>query len=101
MQQGKMYRVRRLADNKLQTAMVLRDTYMKDHNPQLTTENPAYISAAAKYLIDGDVVACLGREMVTTAHYEKQPFYRVLTLAGETGYVSKAIRNKYFELVRL
>ena len=47
---------------------------------------------------DGDVVVCVGKEYKRTAHYEPQPFWKVLTTRGEHATVSRGAR-KYFSLV--
>ncbi len=101
MRAGRMYRIKNLSKNRLNTVMRIATPMV--HNgriAQLETENPQYISRSAKILRDGDLVACLGIMMRETHHYEKQPFYRVLTLTGDIAYVSKGTRNKYFELVK-
>ena len=47
---------------------------------------------------DGDVVVCVGKEYKRTAHYEPQPFWKVLTTSGEHATVSRGAR-KYFSVV--
>ena len=96
MRAGKMYRIKNLKANKLNT--VMRVATCGDWKT-LETENPSY-SVRMKLYKEGDIVACLGVTMCDTHHYEKQPFYKVLTLTGDIAHVSKGTRNKYFELVK-
>jgi hypothetical protein len=97
MKAGRMYRIKGLAHNRLQTVMTVVAT--RDHM-ELMTENPQYLGSRQKQYIDGDIVACVGMQLRTTHHYEKQPYYKLLTLAGEVAYVTRGTRNKYFELVK-
>ena len=102
MRAGKMYRIKNLSQNKLNTVMRMGNRWHPtgESAPELMTEQPTYLSAQTNVYRDGDVVACIGTEMRETHHYERQPFYKVVTLTGEIGYVTKGTRNKYFELVR-
>ncbi len=100
MRQGKMYRIKGLAKNRINKCMKVQLPYSSDDIALLETENPNYTSRTAKLYRDGDIVVCLGKKMRETHHYQRQPFYKVLTLTGEIAYVSKGSRNKYFELVR-
>ena len=87
----------KLSHNKRNTCMTifggLRDLR------KLETADPGWTHNTHTYT-DGDIVACIGRELVRTAHYEKQVHYKILTLKGETAVISKGNRNKYFELVK-
>jgi len=107
MRPGKMYRIKNLKTNRLNTVMRITPTGDWSNSiPRLETENPRYLKGLVdragkmKLYNDGDLVACLGVTMYDTHHYEKQPFYKVLTLTGDIAYVSKGTRNKYFELVK-
>ena len=95
-----MYRIKNLKSNRMNTVMRITPTGdWQGSIPRLETENPRY-AGRTKLYNDGDIVACLGVTMCDTHHYEKQPFYKVLTLTGDIAYVSKGTRNKYFELVK-
>jgi hypothetical protein len=104
MKAGRMYRIKNLSSNRQNTCMRLANRWQPNGRlndiRELVTEQPQWANSAGKTYQDGDVVACVGVHMRETHHYEKQPFYKILTLTGEVGYVSKGTRNKYFELVR-
>ena len=102
MRQGRMYRVKNLANNRRNDCMAVikHGPYSREPLARLETLDSSWSARTTAELRDGDLVACLGVDMFDTDHYEKQPFYKVLTLTGEVAYVSKGNRNKYFELVR-
>jgi hypothetical protein len=97
MKPGRMYQIKNLSRNRINTAMRIGG-YGKE--AELTTENPRYLNRNIKTYTDGDMVACIGIQMRETYHYEKQPFYKLLTLDGQVCFVSKGARNKYFKLVK-
>ena len=100
MRQGRMYRVKNLANNRRNDCMgIISQPYRREPHARLETLDSSWSNATAK-LRDGDIVACVGVDRFETDHYESQPFYKVLTLKGDVAYVSKGNRNKYFELVR-
>jgi len=94
--QGRMYRIKRLHENKRNTCMAVGRW---DKDKKLETADPNWSGSVTKYY-DGDLVACLGSIEMRTHHYEPQVFYKVLTLKGEVATISKGNRNKYFELVK-
>ena len=101
MRQGRMYRVKNLANNRRNDCMgVISQPYRRAPHARLETLDSSWVMLGTTKLRDGDIVACVGVDKFDTDHYEKQPFYKVLTLTGEIAYVSKGNRNKYFELVR-
>ena len=101
MRQGRMYRVKNLANNRRNDCMgVISQPYRREPHARLETMDSSWTSARTPQLRDGDIVACVGVDKFETDHYEAQPFYKVLTLKGDIAYVSKGNRNKYFELVR-
>lgn len=102
MRQGRMYRVKNLANNRRNDCIgiIKHGPYQREPLVRLETLDSSWSARTTAKLRDGDLVACLGVDMFDTDHYEKQPFYKVLTLTGEVAYVSKGNRNKYFELVR-
>jgi hypothetical protein len=102
MKQGKMYRVKNLLKNVRNRNLTIVESHPSAPAPvqRLQTIDGSWCSPNKVLLADGDVVACVGVESYVTHHYEKQPFYKVLTLTGHVAYVSKGNRNKYFELVR-
>lgn len=97
MKPGRMYQIKNLATNRLNTAMRIGG-YAKEG--LMETENPRYLRGDIKTYADGDIVACIGIQMRETYHYEKQPYYKLLTLDGQVCYISKGTRNKYFKLVK-
>ena len=101
MRQGRMYRVKNLAKNRRNDCMgvIHQGQYKREPLARLETLDSSWSTPSTKQR-DGDIVACIGVNKFDTDHYEKQPFYKVLTLTGEVAYVSKGNRNKYFELVR-
>ena len=101
MKQGRMYKIKNLGKNKLNTCM--RTQYMhrtQGEVPELQTENPRYMRGEVRQYRDGALAACVGIEYRDTYHYCKQPFYKLLMLDGTIAMVSKGTRQKYFELVR-
>jgi len=101
MRQGRMYRVKNLANNRRNDCMgVISQPYRREPHARLETLDSSWTARTTAKLRDGDIVACVGVDKFETDHYESQPFYKVLTLKGDVAYVSKGNRNKYFELVR-
>ncbi len=103
MRQGRMYRVKNLANNRRNDCMgiIAHGPYQREPLVRLETLDSSWSARhTGGQLRDGDIVACVGVHKFETDHYEKQPFYKVLTLDGHVAYVSKGNRNKYFELVR-
>ena len=102
MRQGRMYRVKNLANNRRNDCMgiIAHGPYQREPLVRLETLDSSWSARTTAKLRDGDLVACVGVDKFETDHYEAQPFYKVLTLKGDVAYVSKGNRNKYFELVR-
>lgn len=101
MRQGKMYRVKNLMKNvRNRNLGINTQVYRNKPHTRIETLDGSWARPDSILLCDGDLVACVGVTAFDTDHYEKQPFYKVLTLKGDVAYVSKGNRNKYFELVR-
>ena len=98
-----MYRVKNLANNRRNDCMgiIAHGPYQREPLVRLETLDSSWSTRhTGGQLRDGDIVACVGVHKFETDHYEKQPFYKVLTLDGHVAYESKGNRNKYFELER-
>ena len=66
--------------------------------PIMETGESRWVASRRAY-VDGDVMVCVGRVERRTAHYEPQPYYKVLTLDGKTALISQGTR-KYFKPVK-
>ena len=96
-----MYQVAGLAQLKRNNGLFI-NAYSNGDTPIMETGEAGWYPSRRPY-VDGDVMVCVGKEdrrvERPTAHYEPQPFYRVLTLDGKTALVSKGTR-KYFKPVK-
>ena len=97
MKVGRMYRVAGISDLKLNDCMMISPYYnAATSDPVMETGQSMHYNDNRPKYRDGAVMVCVGKVERATAHYEPQPFYRVLTLDGKTALISQATR-KYFK----
>ena len=97
MKVGRMYRVAGISKLKLNDCMMISPYYnAATSDPVMETGQAAHYRDDRPKYHDGDVMVCVGKVECATAHYEPQPFYRVLTLDGKTALISQGTR-KYFK----
>ena len=100
MKVGRMYKVTGIADLKLNDCMMISPYYnAATSDPLMETGQALHYNANVPKYRDGDIMVCVGKVERPTAHYEPQPFYRVLTLDGRTALISQGTR-KYFKPVK-
>lgn len=94
-----MYQIKNLKKNKLNNAMIVQHKYRSPVPTEMVSSQNGYWTRESAMFGDGDIVVCVGIEMhQVDGHYQRQPFYKVLTLDGTVTYVNKATRQKYFGL---